>query len=343
MGMNANMNNESPLARRSVSRRSLMLGLVVSPVVAALLAACGDPDQESADTVAPTTVSPTTQVPTTQVPTTQVPTTDSPATDSPITGPSTDVGNGIEHPTAADEAVIRIQYEGGFVPPGVDFAQLPTLLIAGDGRVYQQGVTTEEFPGALVRPVTVRPLSEAGLQRLLELAEDAGLLAGTPDYTGAGNIADAPDTVVTIKAAGGTYVHRAYALDLDDPSSGESSPARDALREFVEKATDLAATVGEDQLGEETSYEPDSYRMRSLPVQEGDLAGQDPEPTRVSWPDSADVLLRDATDCAVLDADVIGELFAESKQNTVFTEGDGETASLYQLAVVPVLPGDPGC
>ena len=334
---NATSHRSSTVGHRIVSRRSLVLGLVVTPVVAALVAACGDPDQEVADTVAPTTVAPTTDAPTTAAPTTGAPTTD-PAT----TVPGTGVGAGIEHPTGADDAVIRIQYEGGFVPPGVDFAQLPTLLVAGDGRVYQEGLTTQEFPGPLVRPVTVRPLTDAGLQRLLALAQDAGLLADAPDYAGADNIADAPDTVVTINAAGGTFVHRAYALGLD-PEGEEGSQARAVLAEFVEQATDLATTTGPDALGEETFFEPDAYRLRAIAVDEASLEGIEPEPARVSWPDSVGVRLRDAEDCVVVTAGAAGELFAESKQTTVFTDGVGETASLYQLAVVPVLPGDPGC
>lgn len=334
---------------RATSRRRLVVGVAVTPVVAALLAACGDTTEETADTAPATTAStstPVTGAPTTAlettVPATEVPATGGPATDPASTVAGTATGSAIDRPVGADDVVIRIAYEGGFVPPGAAFAELPLLLVAGDGRSYQQGVTTEEFPGALVRPIEVRTISETGIQRLLALAGDAGLLAPPPDYAGADNVADAADTVVTINAAGATFEHRAYALGLDS-DGGESSPARQALADFVSELGDVEDAAGEAEVGDETMFEPEAYRMLALPVQEGDIEMMEPAPAGVSWPDSAGVLLRDAEECAIVTAEAVGALLSESKQNTVFTEGDGETVSLYQLAVVPVLPGDAPC
>jgi len=339
-------------AAPTFSRRKIIVGLAVAPVVAALLDACGDKTQETADTSPPTSVTtpptqvPTTGVPTTEVPSTGVPTTEVPSTEVPTTEvPTTDVPAGqIEYPHDADSAVIRIEIEGGFVPPGFDFRQLPSVLIAGDGRSYSEGVTTEEYPGPLVRPIQVRTIDEAGIQRLLALAEEAGLLGAAPDYAGGENIADAPDTVVTISANGTTYVHRAYALGIEGPGTGrESSPARQTLHEFVEQLQDLDSAVGDGALGEYTVLETKAYRMRATGVQEIDIEGLDPAPARVNWPDSVGIALRDAEDCALVSAEQVGTLFAESRDNTVFTEGDAETASLYQLAVIAQLPGDAEC
>jgi hypothetical protein len=316
--------------RRSEGCPGIVRGFVVVAAAGALLAACGE---DSTDSGATTPASSTSASPAT-----------SPATTPTNPGTSTPASNaseGIEHPREKDRVVIRVDIQGGLVPPGADFAELPLLIIAGDGAVYRGGVTTEEFPGPLVRPVGVRQLTEAGIQRLLALADEAELLAPPPDYSGATNVADGPDTIVTINAAGGMFVHRAYALGIEGDQ--QSSPAREVLYGFVERLGDLDATVGDDQLGDEAFFTPAAYRIRAFRVEEADADAMDPTPARVSWPDSAGIMLSDATECATLDAAVIGALFAESKENTLFTEGDGETASLYRLAVAPVLPGDAGC
>jgi hypothetical protein len=116
-----------------------------------------------------------------------------------------------------------------------------------------------------------------------------------------------------------------------------------ALAGFVETVSDVESAVGASELGEPMPMAVENYRLRALPVQEGDVAEMDPQPDRVAWPDSAGVMLRDAADCAIVTSDAVGTVILAAKQNTVFTEGDGETASLYQLAVAPVLPGDAEC
>jgi hypothetical protein len=328
MSMNATTSHRST---RSRSPRRRIIILAAAPALAMLLVACGDDTADTADTVG----SPSTAAPTS--PTTAAPT--SPTTDAPSVPPS-DANTPIEYPGDRNTAVLRVEFEGGFVPPGVAFAELPALVVSGDMLVYEQGVTTQEFPGALVRPVQVRPITPGGIQRLLTLADEAGLLAPPPDYTGAQNVADAADTVVTINAGGSTFVHRAYALGLD---SDEQSPQRRALAEFVDAVSDVEAAVGESELGEPMTMAVENYRLRAIPVLEDDVAAMDPEPARVAWPDSAGVMLRDAADCAIVTSDAAGTVILSAKQDTVFMEGDGETASLYQLAVAPVLPGDPDC
>ena len=138
------------------------------------LAACGDDGQDagSLDSVpAPTT--PTTV----------------PGTTAPGASP-------IEHPVGADDVVLRIGYEGGFVPVEVMFQNLPTLLVTGDGRLIVVGPVPEIYPGPLLPNLQVRTISEAGVQQLLAMAADHGLLTQR-EYDNPTNIADAPDTVVT--------------------------------------------------------------------------------------------------------------------------------------------------
>ena len=277
---------------------------------ALLLAACGDdsPSGEApTDTVAPVDTSP-------------------PAT----TPPPTTAPSGIAHPSGADDIVVRIAYEGGFVPAEVAFLNLPTLLVTGDGHAVVQGPIIEIYPGPLLPNMQVRAVSEAGIQDLLRLAEDNGLLSDV-EYTNPTNIADAPDTVVEISANGGTFVHRAYALGLD----AETDPARAALADFVAEATGDWLYADNPELGPEQPYSSDTFLIRASEV--GDYTG-DIEPTVVEWPADASVRLADASECAAVPAAEVAGLFTDANQLTFFAEG-GIT---YQLTVKPLLPGD-GC
>ena len=111
--------------------------------------------------------------------------------------------------------MLEVSYEGGFVPAGFSFVNTPSLLVSGDGRVFTQGAVPAIFPGPLLPTVLVRTITEDGLQSLLGLVQDAGLLGDIPDYAGGDNVADAPSTVLTINANDGTFVHSAYALGID--------------------------------------------------------------------------------------------------------------------------------
>ncbi|MCB0999040.1 MAG: hypothetical protein R2713_16870 [Ilumatobacteraceae bacterium] len=321
--MTVNTPRRNPSRTGAVSRRRLLTGLVVTPLLAAAVAACGDPDTEPAatdPTTGPTATDPTATDPT--------------ATSTP--------GAAITYPTDATTAVVRYAYEGGFVPVEVAFTQLPNLVVSGDGRVYRPAATTAIYPGPLVQPFTVRTITDEGVQTLLALADEHGLLAPPPDYSAELNIADAPDTVVRLQAADGSYEHRAYALGIaaadDDPESELTEPRRQLAR-FVQALVALEDTVGAAALGEETIVEPEAYRLRATPVDESTLGGLEVEPTFVDWPAAAGLDLATASSCATVTATQVGDTFADATQTTYFRQ-DGAT---YQLAVAIVLPGDAGC
>jgi hypothetical protein len=294
---------------------------VLIPVVAAMLtlAACGEssPTADSPSSTAPSSTTPATTPPTTP----QSPPSTSPA------------GDGYDHPAGADDVVIEIGYEGGFVPAGTAFTQVPLLLISGDGRAINEGPIPEIYPGPLLPNLLERTITEAGVQTLLAKADELGLLAHVEYADPKSPIADAPDTVVTITVDGKTYRHAAYALGLEN----ESDPARANLFEFVNAATDLPGTVGKRELGAEVPYERDSYLIRANEV---DLATVDPDvpPTIVRWPARTSVRLADASDCAVLPRAEGDALFTDATQLTFFRQA-GVT---YSVAATPQLPGR-GC
>jgi hypothetical protein len=300
-----------------MDRRSFLTALLGTSALVALIAACGDASstsQHPGDTID-----------------------SAPATDPSSTTPAT---TRITHPTGADDVVLRFGYEGGFVGPDALFGRTPSLLVTGDGRALIAGVQPAIFPGPLVTVMNVRTITEQGVQALLAAADAHGLLRTSPSYelpSGIG-IADASDTVVSIRANGATYEHRAYALDLTASDRVAETPARLALSTFVAQLGDLATLVGVGQLGTMGVFEASAYRVRATPDQPQPTADQ-PAPTLVAWPSSTGVALKDASTCVTVDAAKVGDLLAKATQLTYFTE----SAVTYRLAVAQVLPGDPGC
>jgi hypothetical protein len=314
--MNVNRDRPENLVATPMSRRSLLISFLAIPALGGVLAACGSKDNESAGSTPDDTV---------------------PDTSAPATG--------IEHPTDATAAVIRLGYVGGMLPPDYAFSQLPAVLVAGDGAVYAPGVMTMEYPGPLVQPVTTRTITEAGIQTLLAKADSLGLLASpSPDYTPSGDImiADAPNTEVVLSAKGSSFTHSAYALGLMTPGGDgtkDNTPARQALLDFSLALQDLTTTVGAENLGAEGPYTPAAYRIRARVAEQSELDGITPAPTVADWPASTGVKLADTTNCATLTAEQAGTVLADATQNTYFTDGD----SLYFVAAAVLLPGDPAC
>jgi hypothetical protein len=306
-----------------MNRRTFLSTLIVTPAVAALLAACGD------DSAGPAGSTPDTTAP---------------------GGTTPGKGSGIVHPTGANEAVLRSGYQGGFMTADAVFSQSPSIVISGGGLVLTPGAVPAIYPGPMVMPYFQRTIDEAGVQTVLAAAKDAGLLASAPDYTlpdGIG-IADAPDTVLVVNANNAGYEHRAYALDIAVGDGTASTPARDALAGFLAKLGDLETLVGAEHLGAEQPYEPVSYRLRATPVEapvaavettDSSVMPTEPQPVVSPWPAGTGVVLAQASNCVLADGAKVGATLTAANQLTYFSE-DGVT---YQLAVAIALPGDQPC
>lgn len=276
--------------------------------VALVLAACGDDD-------AGPVAQPGDSIPT-------------PSTTPPPDTTDATADDDFEHPTSADEVVVEIAYEGGFMPVEGVFTQLPVVLVAGDGSRYAQGPQIEIYPGPLLPNVRVGDIGETGIQALLDLAAEHGLLTER-GYESPDNVADAPDTVVTIHANGETYVHRAYALGIGGLDGSAETGDRAELQAFIDEATGVV-------VDDERPFEPETYLVRATPVD--DLSAYEVEPTRVDWPDDVSLAPADAHDCGEVPAAEVAELFAEANQLTFFVDGD----VIYRVSVKPQLPGG-GC
>jgi hypothetical protein len=357
--MNVNRPNEldrdlMTMIGSRLSRRTVLSAVFLAPALAAVLAACGDntklkdssPSSTASDgdttttgITATTEGTATTTVDTTatteSVDTTASTTADTTAGTTAETTVDTEPSAGIEHPTGADDVILRYGYVGGFVQPGYAFVNVPNVLVTGDGRLIQPGVTTLQFPGPLLPALQVRTISEEAIQAILAIADGDGLLAPPPDYSAETNVADAADTRVELNAKGGSFVHQAPALGFQDPAE---SKVRILLHDFTIGLDDIETLVGKDNLGEPTPLEATTYRLQARPLTADDLAGytEEPKPTEVPWPTDLGVTLASAVDCAEVDAAKVGTLFSDANQLTFFVE-DGTT---YMVAAVTVLPGD---
>lgn len=258
---------------------------------------------------------------------------------APSTGSSvvdTTISNGIiTHPSGAQDVILEMSYEGGLVPAWSAFVNTPTLLVSGDGRVYTQAVIPAIFPGPLLPSILVKTITETGIQNMLNIVKRAGLLAAAPDYSGGSGVADAPNTVLRINAAGGNFVHSAYALGINTPEG----PARRALLDVVNIITDVAGAVGEANLGEDQPFVAAQYRFQARAIDQAELDSQQPAPTIVEWPAQTTLPLDQAPACAMVNAAAVGSLLVDAKQNTYFRDG----SIVYQLAAAGLLPGDPEC
>jgi len=256
---------------------------------------------------------------------------------------------GIEHPTGADQLILRMAYEGGFVPYEYTLGTTPFWSLFGDGTLIVPGPQIEIYPGPALPNLTATPVSEEGIQAILVAARDAGLMDGAA-YYGDQCIADAADTVFTIDADGQTSVVSAYALDVGEPAgtcgSGKDADARAKLAAFQAKLTDLQSWLPDGSLGTERPYMPSEMRVYALPYQGDPELPQDP----MAWPldtslDGFGQKIDDApsaTRCGVVTgADFTTLLAAAHDANalTPWTSGGTE----YHLIFRPLLPDEHTC
>jgi hypothetical protein len=194
--------------------------------------------------------------------------------------------DGREHPTGADEFVVRVFAGGGFVPVQFHLTTSPSYTLLGDGTVVEPGAVTAIYPGPALTPLHARHIDEAAIQEILQRADDAGLLEGEIDY-GEPGITDVETTTVTINVDGEQHVQSAYALGFDDEEGGgnlteEQREARQALRGFIESlaATDqpasedyvpsevIAYTLGIAEPDADVPQEPQDWPIATLPARE---------------------------------------------------------------------------
>jgi hypothetical protein len=314
--------NRIPAFRTIASMAALSLALVA--------AGCGadeDPEASGDDTPAVTT----TADPGTSGPAPSTAETPPEPTDQAITT-VVEALAGIE----ADTVVLRLASGGGFVPMEIAMAEVPSLVVMGDGRVLRS-LQSDEMPPAPIREIEELRLDEAGLAALLAAAEEAGLLGeGDPAY-GDPPVTDLPTTSLTLTTADGTVTHSAYALGFDaggnDGLTAEQRERRAALSAFIERLGDLETLAG-DHLTPVGPYVPEQVVLERFAAPEG--AGAQ----RVPWP--VDVVDPPAEGCSELtgeDAAAVADALAKAGPDVSWTLSGVE----FRVIGRAVLPGEEGC
>ena len=255
----------------------------------------------------------------------------------------------IAHPTGADQVVLRVAYEGGFVPYEYTLSSVPSWSLFGDGTLIVEGPQIEIYPGPALPNLVAIPISEEGVQAILEAARDAGLMDGDATY-GNDCIADAATTVFTTNADGETSVVSAYALDVGDPPGtcgGEvDRGARAALAEFQAMLGDLQSWLPAGAVGAGEPYEPTEMRVYVLPYR-GDAElpqGAIEWPLEVPLDTFGEPVANASTDtrCGVVTGSEFETLFTavqEANQLTPWTSGGTEHGLIFR----PLLPDEHTC
>lgn len=245
-------------------------------------------------------------------------------------------GDGIQHPTGADELVLQVHTAGGLAAPPL--AAIPELSVYGDGHVIVVGPTTLEYPGAALPNLQQGFLSDDELQEVLRAAGAAGLLGDEePDYGDPG-VTDMPTTEVIINAGGVERDVGAYALDFidgDDDLEAGQREARQRLRDFLTVVDADVATEG---------YEAESVAVFVRPFDPDETADSSSE-TRV-WPlgelAGAPALEFGDTRCLVVegaDAQSVLDAAGEARAGDPWRSGDTE----YSVDFRPLLPDETSC
>lgn len=265
-------------------------------------------------------------------------------------------GGSIDHPTGADEVVLRMASAGGFVMPEFLFSSVPAFTLYGDGTVIVPGAVPEIFPGPALPPLQARRLGEAGIQAILEQVAQTGLFVADARFDGAQMmIADAADTVFTLHADDRSVEVSIYGLGALDPQNAPPDmPRREvaahrALTQLsnllVGLETQLDASAWVDDAWH--LYEPTALR---LSVRASDTDPPDATESFAPWPiDGEDPatfgepgIVPDTRCGAVTGATAATwlEVLRVANQSTRFTANEHR----YAVTARPLLPDEePAC
>jgi hypothetical protein len=256
-------------------------------------------------------------------------------------------GSGIEHPTGANDLVLRVDTGGGFVAPSWALGQVPQFSLFGDGRLITQGPQIEIYPGPALPNLLVQTISKKGLQAILEAARKAGLTGPDANYEFP-CITDAPTTTFTLVAGGKTHVISAYALGANQGScAGSNAEARSKLAAFQTKLGDLSSWLPKDSVGRQSSFRPSELRVYVQPY------SGPPDPMlrqrSVDWPLSEPLASFGSSQtafapmrCGVVGGTDLSLLLPKAKRANELTPWRSGGRS-YSLIFRPLLPDEHTC
>jgi hypothetical protein len=241
---------------------------------------------------------------------------------------------------------------GGLVPPGFFLTHLPSVSVYGDGRVVTQGPQIEIYPGPALPNLLVTRVSEAGLQRILAAARDAGLLGADATYPYPG-IMDAPTTTFVVGADGATHTTAAYALGIGEDAVGitpAEAAARAGLVAFSGLLGDLTSWLGADVVAAEAPFAFETVRVLVTPA-EPTSADAGIAPTVVDWPLAEPLATsglplegagQPGTRCLVVTGDDLATVrpLLQAASQLTYLRSAGST---WSMSLRPLLPDEVGC
>lgn len=212
-----------------------------------------------------------------------------------LAGCSRGSSDSIPHP-GGDALVFRIEMTGGFA--GVDslFSGVPRFTLLGDGRLIEPGAVEAIYPGPALVPLTVRTLSEAGIQWVLREVAATGLFTRDRDFNGAeGSVMDASTTIFSLHADGRDVRIAVYALGALETGtatngvSAEEIAAHRALTSLAGQLTSLDPRVA----GAWSDPQSRPYRASALRLLVRNADADAPDASGianqlVAWPASGD-------------------------------------------------------
>ena len=168
----------------------------------------------------------------------------------PSTGGNNPPSPSVDHGTAPDDLLLRWGYEGGFTPPEYQLTNLPSFSLYGEGTIVRPGPQIEIYPGPAIPALETTHVDEDGVDAILDAAFEAGLdTVGDLTDMGSVGIADAPETVFTLRAGGVDRTIRVYALgELTGQPPGmpdEEYEARQTLLELIDQLASLETWLPE--------------------------------------------------------------------------------------------------
>ena len=258
-------------------------------------------------------------------------------------------GSGIDHSTDGHDVLVRVAFEGGFVPLEWTYRSLPSFSLYGDGTLVLPGAQIELYPGPALPSISTRPVTEEGIQTTLE--EALGSIQGVPDEMldmGSVGLADVPTTVITIRAGDVDRTIKVYGLseltERPQHMSAEEFQARGQLQQLVTKLEGLATWLPDGSLGTETSYEGSGARLFVSEYRKGDLP-QEP----ITWPLQEDLhrfgdgaIGSETYRCGIVEGTewtTLREAASQANELTPWSESGARFSILFR----PLLPDERGC
>lgn len=247
----------------------------------------------------------------------------------------------VDPDNSVDGPLIQVSSEGGFVPVDFNIARGPTFTVTREKQFIYPGVTTLEYPGALIPAVLSGELTAEQYDRIVQLIEEMGIenMDNETDIS-VTNVADASTEVIKYWDQDGVHKYSVYALGITDQSPSDATSAFAELFDYLHQ---LSGTVTG------TPYQPEKYRVVATPSD----AGQDPNFIDIRpWPFQGEnpyewqeltTIGAQTWTCMAFDPNAIAPLEDATQATLWIDPTESGDAQNIQLLVRPLQPGEEGC